>query len=740
VPVYHRPLNNITMETLEEWLKSNAMTLPSIVQKWAVKLVDLGASWETFSDGNNEATIDDLVDGGIPRLPARDICRAMSEVIQRRSRPMIVLWDIESISIPTQTSAALVVSQIKDAIAPYGQLKQFRVYTSVSLGHTPEQKRSELHLLGCNLVEGRKEVADKMIIVDAMEFAYTHIDGATLCFITGDVDYAYLLSKLDKPQWTTILISKGDGEPMLRTNCNVNLRWETDVLHQEVGSILLQERDNHRVTSAPPGSQRFREGSSDFAARKLPSTLTTHPPSFSASDIQLLQKIVSEGVSNNSPGLLKSHAASMLKQSDPNRFADRVVRKAFLSRAIDMGVVFESGVGNHKTLYSNKADIKENILVVNVRETAPLSINEMPTTAAEAAKTFNFIIFVEKMHVPKGGSLSGAFIQSTEFYLLLMFYSLKEARSFTTERPWLYRHGVLVNWSKCLQLSLAKNDQSQHSTVPVGRKENTKCALSNLMTAKESIFFCKRSSDGSCEVCRPCFELCGGWSEIEQKKAQEKVVSVLKMLEEYDDIFVSQSIVRKNLIERYSSLCASKDQASLWIDSATQAGLIIETKHCKIKKTKFLVLPEYSKFADWPYPQLDTSEAEGYIIDLLWTNGGTMDRKMANHTLRDKDPQRMSNPLLRSLVIRNAASKNLFFVAKNSYTQVVGLTYDDAIAVANAANSAVAVINDVNSELTLTPVESNMNPTIESSSIGVVHSSDDEDSLVLEQLLGQSKK
>ena len=152
------------------------------------------------------------------------------------------------------------------------------------------------------------------------------------------------------------------------------------------------------------------------------------------------------------------------------------------------------------------------------------------------------------------------------------------------------------------------------------------------------------------------------------------------------------------------------------------------------------MLPEYSKFADWPYPQLDTSEAEGYIIDLLWTNGGTMDRKMANHALRDKDPQRMSNPLLRSLVIRNAASKNLFFVAKNSYTQVVGLTYDDAIAVANAANSAVAAINDVNSELTLTSVESNKNSTIESSSIGVEHSSDDEDSLLLEQLLGQSEK
>eukprot|EP00956_Cyclotella_meneghiniana_P015269 scaffold23218_cov22-Cyclotella_meneghiniana.AAC.1 len=378
------------METLEEWLKSNAKSLPSIVQKWDTKLIELGASWDTFS-GNNEATIADLVDGGIPRLSARDICRVMGEVIQRRSRPMIVLWDIENISIPTHASAALVVSQIKDAIAPYGQVKQFRAYASVSLGNIPEEKRSELHLSGCNLVDsphlGRKEVADKMIIVDAMEFAYTHLEGATLCFITGDVDYAYLLSKLDKSQWTTIVISKGGGESMLHANCNVNLRWETDILHQEVGRNLWQEKDNHVGTSAPPGFHRLKEDSLEGFHRlkedSLEFTLATNPPSFSPSDVQLLRRIVSEGASSNPPGVLRSIAASMLKQSDPDRFADRAIRKAFLSQGIEMGVVFESGVGDLKTLYLNKTDIKQDALELNVSETAPLSLNEMPPRAAE---------------------------------------------------------------------------------------------------------------------------------------------------------------------------------------------------------------------------------------------------------------------------------------------------------------------------------------------------------------------
>lgn len=117
-----------------------------------------GASWDTFS-GSNE-TIDDLVDGGIPRLSARDICRVMNEVVQRRSRPLIIFWDIENVQIPNEKSAAHVVSQIKGAVQPYGQVKQFRAYASVSLGNIPEEKRSELHLSGCNLVDsphlGRK--------------------------------------------------------------------------------------------------------------------------------------------------------------------------------------------------------------------------------------------------------------------------------------------------------------------------------------------------------------------------------------------------------------------------------------------------------------------------------------------------------------------------------------------------------------------------------------------------------
>lgn len=55
---------------------------------------------------------------------------------------------------------------------------------------------------------GRKEVADKMIMVDPMKFSFDNPDGATLCFITGDIDHAYFLSVLKRPHWRVSELQK----------------------------------------------------------------------------------------------------------------------------------------------------------------------------------------------------------------------------------------------------------------------------------------------------------------------------------------------------------------------------------------------------------------------------------------------------------------------------------------------------------------------------------------------------
>ena len=774
------------METLEDWLQSNTGYLPSIVQKWSEKIIELGASWDTFS-GNSEATLDDLVDGGIPRLSARDICRVMSEVVQRRSRPLMVLWDIENVAIPTQTSAAHAVSQIKAAVEPYGQVKQFRAYASVSLGQIPEEKRSELHLSGCNLVDsphlGRKEVADKMIIVDAMEFAYLHLDGATLCFITGDVDYAYLLSKLQKPQWTTIVISKGSGETMLHVNCDVKLRWETDILHQSLPQVVFEgstmrpppglnitpanqsegeeiapddavgEKDKLHVTSSDTtttlsslsrprpllveenniltlirGSggeislsvlkQRYEQtfgvklqcpngffkdwidssntigtmesrsltNNDHIAFEKLPRSLHVG----SSSDIgtsemshaekenvlKLIRKSVNGEISLSNLRLIYERAYGVALQCPKRSFRDWLETSGTigtLSSGSDW-VAYEIG-----TRHTSK--------LMQVNQKAPLSVNELPQKVLEVSKSLKFIIFVKKMHVPKGSDISGVFIKSTETHILLMFKALKEARGLASQLPWLFQYGILVDWQTCVKPGSQLHSSNNHGQLQLRVIETIKCTMCNLLIPKEDIFIDGDSSDD--HLCCSCFSLSKGWTETKQQKAHEKVVSLLTTMSEFDDVVVPHHVARKVLLEQYHpSLCASRSQANLWIESTIEAGLIIEANHIQNKKTKVLMLPKHKSFAELALPrELDTSEEENYVSNLLWENNGVIDRKTVIDGLRGKFP-RMVHPLMRSLVMRNASTKKTFFVAKGPSCQMVALIYEDALAAIKLASSA----------------------------------------------------
>ncbi len=250
------------MEQFGDWIKK--ATYPCI-QAYSDRLIELGASWDSFRREEKDV-IQDLAKSGIPSLAAFDIYKIASEQIARSEAPMCIFWDIENVSIPTNVSGRHVAARIKSVLAPHGCLEQFRGYASIGLNHIPKEKRSELQLSGCHLVDcphaGRKEVADKMIIVDAMKFAFSHPEGATLCFITGDVDYAYLLSTLQKPQWRTIVISKGLLQSMLHVNCTMEMRWETDILQlapkvpKPVDDTTTQNKTDSAEESKPTNPNR----------------------------------------------------------------------------------------------------------------------------------------------------------------------------------------------------------------------------------------------------------------------------------------------------------------------------------------------------------------------------------------------------------------------------------------------------------------------------------------------------
>ena len=437
------------MDAFDDWVK--AAKQHACFRQWGDKLVALGASWDSFRRDKREIT-EDLVQGGIPTLAARDIVDIASKEVKRTTSPMAIFWDLENTSIPADVSGRDIVCSLKTVMSPHGELRQFRGYASIGLNLIPQEKRSDLQLAGCHLVDcphsGRKEVADKMIIVDAMQFAYQHPEGATLCFITGDMDYAYLLAVLQRhPEWRTIVVSRGTMQSMLHVNCDTIMCWETDILQPIYASAMavsmnMDDKMTDRQTSNHP---------KPLKANKL-----------REEDVELLHSVmIQEGRRFNTNSPRKSQVGNTLRQMSPARFPTRDTIKAFFSQVVEKGIITEHGEGAFKTLM-----LSERLYASSSRsawlipsESSPLPILDWPPKALEMAKqNLPFVLFIEKIHFPPGSQTPRlAFIQPTGNWLLLMYASNRDVIISATDCPWL-RKGTLVNWKE-----IAKGPSSEQA-------------------------------------------------------------------------------------------------------------------------------------------------------------------------------------------------------------------------------------------------------------------------------------
>ena len=326
--------------SFDEWVRNDASQ--PCVKTHADALIKLGTSWDSFRRDDEEAIVQDFVDsGGIPILAARDIVRIAKLEIERSEAPMHVFWDIENVAIPTAVSASEVMTRLKTILAPYGRWEQCRGYASIGLNHIPQKKRSDLQLSGCHLVDcphnGRKEVADKMIIVDAMKFAFENPNGATMCFITGDVDYSYMLAILQRPAWRTIVISKGTIMSMLHVNCDMRMRWETDIIMacptaQEAEAVMppstattskltITEDTKSTDTSTSGGQSGKNEPKSstkDKVSNLGEGFETLSPLEVWRDDVATLRSIFTKYGSS----LPKKQVGSRLRKTNPGRFGE----------------------------------------------------------------------------------------------------------------------------------------------------------------------------------------------------------------------------------------------------------------------------------------------------------------------------------------------------------------------------------------------------------------------------------
>ncbi len=120
------------MDTFDEWVESGATPA---VQQHSAKLLSLGVTRDTFMRDPKEV-VTELVEAGIPKIPAGDIVRAATEYFKAQvlqaEKPMAVFWDMENFHIPAGMSGLAAAQCVKAKLEPFGSMHRqgFRVYAS----------------------------------------------------------------------------------------------------------------------------------------------------------------------------------------------------------------------------------------------------------------------------------------------------------------------------------------------------------------------------------------------------------------------------------------------------------------------------------------------------------------------------------------------------------------------------------------------------------------------------------
>lgn len=122
-----------------------------------------------------------------------------------------VFWDIENVPVPRQRSGTDVVNALHLQLSPLGQ--RIQMFACANLGNgggqLSQKRRGELSRAGVRLhdaVRDGKDVADKLLVADIMDFALDFKPPATIVLISGDVDFAIVLARLKLRGYRIVLV------------------------------------------------------------------------------------------------------------------------------------------------------------------------------------------------------------------------------------------------------------------------------------------------------------------------------------------------------------------------------------------------------------------------------------------------------------------------------------------------------------------------------------------------------
>ncbi|KAF8389741.1 hypothetical protein HHK36_024260 [Tetracentron sinense] len=125
--------------------------------------------------------------------------------------PVAILWDIENCPVPSDVRPEDVAGNIRMALRVHpvieGAVTMFSAYGDFNA--FPRRLREGCQRTGVKLIDvpnGRKDAADKAILIDMFLFALDNRPPSSILLISGDVDFAPALHILGQRGYTVILV------------------------------------------------------------------------------------------------------------------------------------------------------------------------------------------------------------------------------------------------------------------------------------------------------------------------------------------------------------------------------------------------------------------------------------------------------------------------------------------------------------------------------------------------------
>ncbi|KAF7978137.1 hypothetical protein HWV62_1579 [Athelia sp. TMB] len=147
-------------------------------------------------------------------------------------------WITENCQPAATFSGYSLVNNIRHLAVQYGDVTLFKAYYEAPPAPSARllALRSELQSSGVSLTDcphnGRKDVADKMMLVDMMTFAMDNPAPATVILVSGDRDFAYAASVLRLRRCRVVIIAPANLHISLKAQASVFFDWNRDILDQ----------------------------------------------------------------------------------------------------------------------------------------------------------------------------------------------------------------------------------------------------------------------------------------------------------------------------------------------------------------------------------------------------------------------------------------------------------------------------------------------------------------------------